>query len=325
MKGLPQRLSMPDLGALGRSLLGVMVAAGAGLHWGSGGAATAAAGAAAIAGATALQDSPRGPLRMVVAISVPMAAAVLLGTSTSSDGVLFVLVATAWCFVAGMQWAVSANAGMIAAAAGVLLVTAPPLAPTLPSVVTATVLALGGGLVQAVLIGLWPRRRWRLQRDALTRAYRSLGADAQKLAADPGVAVEPAPLLSLRDSFTLTDQEARRRPLAYRAWYGLPQRISVTLTALAGRSDGDDAVADVLLAASAVLEVVASRRRTAQARRDRRHAARRGRGRHGGRCRTWHWRIVFPTSSGKPSRCVSASSPQDRSASRGSGATVRCR
>ncbi len=255
---------MPDLGAVGRSLLGVMVAAGAGLHWGSAGAATAAAGAAAIAGAAALQDSPRGPLRLVGAISVQMGAAVLLGTSTSSYGVLFVLVATAWCFVAGMQWAVSANAGLIAAAAGALLVTAPPAAPTVSSVVTATVLAIGGGLVQAVLVGLWPRRRWRLQRDALTRAYRSLGVDAQKLAADPGAGVDPAPLLWLRDSFTLTDRQARRRPLAYRAWYGLPQRISVTLTALAGRSPGDRAVAELLGASSTVLDVVASRSRTAK-------------------------------------------------------------
>ncbi len=264
MKGLPQGLTMPDLGAVGRSLLGVLVAAGAGLHWGSAGAATAAAGAAAIAGATALQDRPRGPLRLVGAISLQMGAAVLLGTSTSSYGVLFVLVAAAWCFVAGMQWAVSATAGLTATAAGALLVTAPPVAPTLSSVVTATVLAIGGGLVQAVLIGLWPRRRWRLQRDALTRAYRSLGVDAQKLAADPGAGVDPAPLLWLRDSFTLTDRQARRRPLAYRAWYGLPQRIAVTLAALAGRSPGDRAVAALLGAASAVLDVVASRSRTAK-------------------------------------------------------------
>ncbi|MDT5311605.1 MAG: hypothetical protein QOE74_625 [Mycobacterium sp.] len=264
MKGLPRRLTMPDLGAVSRSLLGVMIAAAAGLHWGSAGAATAAAGAAAIAGAAALQDSPRGPLALVGAISFEMGAAVLLGTSTSSYGVLFVLVAAAWCFVAGMQWAVSANAGLIASAAGALLVTAPPVAPTLSSVVTATVLTIGGGLVQAVLIGLWPRRRWRLQRDALTRAYRSLGADAQNLAADPDVGVDPAPLLWLRDSFAVTDTQARWRPLAYRAWYGLPQRISVTLTALAGRSTGDRAVAELLRAAAAVLDVVASRTRTAR-------------------------------------------------------------
>lgn len=255
---------MPDLGAVGRSLVGVLLAALAGLHWGSAGAATAAAGAAVIAGATALQDSPRGPLILVGAISFEMGAAVLLGTSTSSYGVLFVLAATAWCFLAGLQWAISTNAGLIAAASGALLVTAPPVDPTLSSVLVAAALATGGGLVQAALIGLWPRRRWRLQRDALTRAYRTLGRDARNLAADPEADIDQVPLRWLRDSFAMTDGQAKRRPLVYRAWYGLPQRISVTLTALAGRSAADPAVADVLRAAAAVLDVVASRSRTAK-------------------------------------------------------------
>ena len=261
---LPRRLAMPDLAAVVRSLLGVMAAAAAGLHWGTAGAATAAAGAAAIAGATALQDSPRGPQRLVGAISIQMGLAVLLGTATSSYGVLFVLVVTAWCFVAGMQWAVSANAGLLAAAAGALLVTAPPVEPSLEAVLTATALAIAGGAVQAVLIAVWPRRRWRSQRDALTRAYRSLGADAQNLAANPLARVDPAPLIWLRDSLTLTERQARRRPLAYRAWYGLPQRISVTLTALAVKSSDDPPAADVLRAAAQVLEVVAGRNRSAK-------------------------------------------------------------
>ena len=261
---MTRRFAVPDLGAVGRSLLGVLLAAVAGLHWGSAGAATAAAGAAAIAGATALQDSPRGPLPLVAAISVEMGVVVLLGVSTSANGVLFVLVATAWGLVAGLQWALSTNAGLIAAAAGALLVTTPPVAPTVSSVLTATLLVIGGGLVQAVLIGVWPRHRWRHQRDALTRAYRSLGVDALRLAADPSAGIDPAPLLALRDSFTLTEAEAKRRPLAYRAWYGLPQRMSVTLTALAARSTDDDAVADLLRAAAAVLDVVASRSRSAR-------------------------------------------------------------
>jgi uncharacterized membrane protein YccC len=261
---LPARVAMPDLGAVGRSLLGVLAAAVAGLHWGTAGAATAAAGAAAIAGATALQDSPRGPLRLVGVMSLQMGLAVLLGTATSSYGILFALVVTAWCFVAGMQWALSSNAGLIAAASGALLVTAPPVEPSIRSVLIATVLAVGGGLVQAILIAIWPRRRWRLQRDALTRAYRSLGVDALNLAADPRARVDPAPLIWLRDSFTLTERQARRRPLAYRAWYGLPQRISVTLTALAAKSPDDPAVGDVLCAAAQVLDVVAGRDRSAR-------------------------------------------------------------
>ena len=263
-KGLPPWFTVPDVGAVARSLLGVLLAAAAGLHFGSAGAATAAAGAAAIAGATALQDSPRGPLPLVGAISLQMGAAVLLGTSTSSYGVLFVLVVTAWCFVAGMQWAVSVNAGLIATAAGALLVTSPPVVPTLGSVATATILTIGGGALQGVMIAIWPRRRWRVQREALTRAYRSLGTDARNLAEDPDARVDPGPLIWLRDSFTLTDRQARQRPLAYRAWYGLPQRMSVTLTALSGKSAGDPAVADLLRAAGRALEVVAGRGHTAR-------------------------------------------------------------
>ena len=136
IKGLALRLSLPDVGAVVRSLLGVLIAAAAGLRWGSAGAATAAAGAAAIAGATALQDSPRGRLPLVLAVTAQMGLAVLLGTSASAYTILYVAVVAAWCFGAGLQWAVSANAGLVAAAAGALLVTAPPIEPTVSSVAT---------------------------------------------------------------------------------------------------------------------------------------------------------------------------------------------
>ena len=70
--------------------------------------------------------------------------------------------------------------------------------------------------------------------------------------------VDPEPLLWLREAFTLTEAQARRRPLAYRAWYGLPERIAVTLTAIAGKSPRpDDVGRSVLAAASDVLTAVA--------------------------------------------------------------------
>jgi hypothetical protein len=185
-----------------------------------------------------------------------MGLAVLLGMSTSAYSLVYVVVVAAWCFGAGLQYAVSANAGLVAAAAGALLVTAPPVEPTLSSVAGATALAILGGMVQAVLVALWPRRRWRVQRAALARAYASLGKDARRLAVESDAHVDPGPLIVLRDAFTLTERQARRRPLAYRSWYGLPERISVTLSALAGK-DGDGAVAELLVAAAAVLDVVA--------------------------------------------------------------------
>jgi uncharacterized membrane protein YccC len=249
--------TMPDAGGVVRSLLGVLLVAGAGLHWGGPSAAGAAAGAAAIAGATALQDSPRGRLPLVVGVTAVMGAAVLLASTFSSFGPLFTAVVALWCFAAGTAWAVSANAGVIAAAGSALLVTLPPTAPTWSGVGTATVLAVVGGLIQAALVAIWPRRRWRVQRDGLARAYRALAADARSLADDPTGQVDPEPLLWLREAFTLTDVQARRRPLAYRAWYGLPERISVTVMAIAGKSKGDDLGSRVLAAAADVLAAVA--------------------------------------------------------------------
>jgi uncharacterized membrane protein YccC len=257
IKGLAVRPTMPDVGGVVRGLLGVLLVAGAGLHWGGASTATAAAGAAAIAGATALQDSPRGRIPLVIAVSAAMGVTVLLASTFSSYDVVFTGVVVLWCLAAGMAWAVSANAGLIAAAASALLVVLPPTEPTWSGTVTASALAVAGGLVQAALVAIWPRRRWQVQRDGLARAYRSLAADARRLAEDPTGTVDQEPLLWLREAFTLTDAQARRRPLAYRAWYGLPERISVTVTAIAGKSTGGDVGSRVLAAASDVLTAVA--------------------------------------------------------------------
>jgi uncharacterized membrane protein YccC len=263
------RLPVPDVGAVARSLLGVLVVAAVAVHWGSAGAATSAAGAAAIAGATALQDSPRGRIPLVVAVSLEMGVAVLLGTLTAAYSAVFVGVVAVWCFAAGMQWALGANAGLAAAAAGALLVTTPASSPSPSAAVTSTALTIAGGLTQAALIAAWPRHRWRVQRDALSRAYRSLAADARNLATDTDTAFDPNPLIWLREAFTLTDSQAKRRPQAYRGWYGLPERITVTLSALRGAarklgSAGDDAVANLLIGAAESLEAIADHSRTAR-------------------------------------------------------------
>ncbi len=258
------RVTSPDLGAVTRSLLGVLLVAGLALRWGSTGAATAAAGAAAIAGATALQDSPRGRIPLVIAVSLEMGAAVLLGTLTSAYSATFVGVIAVWCFAVGMQWALGAHAGLVAAAASALLVTAPEIPPSWSSVLGSSALAVLGGLVQGVLIAIWPQHRWRVQRDALTRAYASLGTDAGNLATSPDGHVHPEALITLREAFTLSEGQARRRPPEYRGWYGLPERIAMTLSALAGRAGDQNNVAGVLSAAGEALGAIAGRTRSAR-------------------------------------------------------------
>lgn len=257
MKGLAVRPTLPDIGAVVRSLLGVLIVAGAALHWGGAGTATAAAGAAAIAGAVALQDSPRGRFRLVVCVALAMGAAVLLAASLGRYGLVFAELVAAWCFGAGMAWAVSADAGLVAAAATALLVVTSPAVPAWPAALTAGALAVLGGLVQALLIASWPRRRWRVQRTALSRAYLSLAADARSMADDPTRPVDPEPLIALRDAFTLTEVQAARRPLSYRSWYGLPERLSVTISAVAGKSTGAKKLSPVLAAAADVLAAIA--------------------------------------------------------------------
>ena len=257
VKSLALRPAMPDIGAVLRSLLGVLLVAGAALIWAGSSAAIAGAGAAAIAGAVALQDSPRGQFRLVCAVSLAMAVAVLLAGTLGPYAVPFAFLVAGWGFVSGMAWALGANAGLVAAAAMALLVVTPPAEPPWPAAPSAAGLALCGGLAQAVLIAIWPRRRWQVQRAALARAYGALAADARAIAVDPTAHVDPEPLVWLREAFTLTEAQAHRRPLAYRAWYGLPERLAATLSGFATGPGGDELRERILLAAADVLDAVA--------------------------------------------------------------------
>ena len=60
------RPTTPDIGAVARSMLGVLAMVAVALAVDSGAAALWAAGAAAIAGAIALQDSPGGRVPLVI-------------------------------------------------------------------------------------------------------------------------------------------------------------------------------------------------------------------------------------------------------------------
>lgn len=261
------RPATPDAGAVARSLLGVLAMTAVALYWNSPTAAVWAASAAAIAGAIALQDSPGGRVPLVVMVSLQMGAAVFLGALTASNDAVFVGVVALWCFAAGMQWALGSNAGLVAAAASALLVIAPVEQPTPWGVLAPTALTIAAGCVQAALVAVWPPQRWRVQRDALTKAYRALAADARSVAADRDAPVDVAPLISLREAFV--DSQASRRPMAYHGGYRLPERITATLSALRGGPGGESG-SQLLTAAAASLDAVADHSHTA--RRDAEHA-----------------------------------------------------
>jgi uncharacterized membrane protein YccC len=253
------RVTTPDVGAVARSLLGVLAMAAVAVASASPSAAVWAAGAAAIAGAIAMQDSPAGRVPLVIVVSLQMGAVVFLGALTASHNVVFLCVVAVWCFAGGMQWALGGKPGLVAAAATGLLVVSPPVAPSLTAVVFSTLLTVAAGWVQAALIAVWPPQRWRVRRDALTRAYRALAADARGVAADREASVRGTPLMSLREAFA--DSEATRRPLAYRGGYRLPERITATLVALRG---GDDGVSQLLSPAADFLDAIANHNHTAR-------------------------------------------------------------
>jgi uncharacterized membrane protein YccC len=259
------QLTTPDVGAVSRSMLGVLAVVAVAVASGSPSAAVWAAGAAAIAGAIAMQDSPAGRVLLVMVVSVQMGAVVLLGSLTASYNVVFIAVVAVWCFAAGMQWALGSKSGLVATATAALLVISPPVAPSMSAVVLSTVLTVAAGCVQAALIAVWPPQRWRGQRDALTLAYRELGTDARRVAADREALVDVAPLMRLREAFI--DSEATQRPLAYHGGYRLPERITATLDSLRGSGDG---VSQLLSPAADFLDAIAKHNRTA--RRDAEHA-----------------------------------------------------
>src|SRR5690349_10496155 len=66
------RLTTPDIGAVARSLLGVLAVAAVALASASPSAAVWASGAAAITGAIAMQDSPAGRVPLVIVVSLQL-------------------------------------------------------------------------------------------------------------------------------------------------------------------------------------------------------------------------------------------------------------
>jgi len=259
----------PDIGAVVRSLLGVLAMAILALAIDSGAAAVWTAGAGIVCGAIALQDSPGGRVQLVVIVALQMGGAVFVGALTSAYSILFIVVAAIWSLAAGMQWALGGHAGLVAAGGTALLILAPSDAPSVTSVALPTILTIAAGCVQAALIAVWPPQRWRTQSDALAAAYQSLAADARRIAADSDCSMEAAQLTGLRDAFA--DTQATRRPEAYQGGHRLPERLKGTLLALHGTQDDErERVSRMLNDAAVALDAIAENKHNA--RREAEHA-----------------------------------------------------
>ncbi|MFF8474265.1 FUSC family protein [Streptomyces sp. NPDC015414] len=226
-------------------------------------AASAALGAYSAGGAT-FQRSWRPRKVVALGAGAGLALSTFVGYLAAGRLVTFLPLLAVWAFAAGMAWAVGSTAGIVAATTvGSMLVTI-----TLPTSVGralehAGVIALGG-VTQAVLILLFPIRRWGAHRDALADALAAVADYARRLRHDPAAPFDPEPLMTARDAAAVTPSQARTRPPVLHGPRGLAERIRPVVAALAdpdvgapAEGPGRDRARELLDAAADVLDAAA--------------------------------------------------------------------
>ncbi|MFF0510268.1 FUSC family protein [Streptomyces sp. NPDC004250] len=226
-------------------------------------AASAALGAFS-AGTATFQRTWRPRKVIALGAGAGLALSTFVGYLAAGRLATFLPLLAVWAFAAGMAWALGSTAGIVAATTvGSMLVTV-----TLP---TSVGLALGhagvialGGVAQAMLILLFPIRRWGAHRDALADALAAVSDYARRLQDDPAAPFDPEPLMTARDAAAVTPSQARTRPPVLHGPRGLAERIVPVVAALAdpdvgapAEGPGRDRVRELLNAAAEVLDAAA--------------------------------------------------------------------
>ncbi|RKT16720.1 putative membrane protein YccC [Streptomyces sp. 1114.5] len=226
--------------------------------------ATSAAMGAFIAGSATFQRSFRPRASLAVAAGAGLGISTFLGYLAAGVPGLFPVLLAVWAFGAGLAWAIGPTAGVVATnTVSVMLIVV-----QLPVSVTAALghglVAALGGVVQAVVITLWPIGSWSAQRDALADTYAELADYARRLRQDPTAHVDPAPFMTARHAAALTPWQDRHRPPELRGLRGIAERIRPTLAALADPRIGApeegperDRAREVLAAAAEVMDALA--------------------------------------------------------------------
>ncbi|WP_405988003.1 FUSC family protein [Streptomyces sp. NBC_00986] len=226
-------------------------------------AASAALGAYSAGGAT-FQRTWRPRKVIALGAGAGLALSTFVGYLAAGRLVTFLPLLTVWAFAAGMAWAAGSTAGIVAGTTvGSMLVTV-----TLPTSVGralehAGIIALGG-VAQAVLILLFPIRRWGAHRDALADALAAVADYARRLRQDPTAPFDPEPLMTARYAAAVTPAQARTRPPALHGPRGLAERIRPIVAALAdpgvgapAEGPGRDRARELLDTAADVLDAAA--------------------------------------------------------------------
>ncbi|MFB6477593.1 FUSC family protein [Streptomyces virginiae] len=259
-----ERARLEPLAAL-RAAAGLAIVIAAGLAFlGPGSAASAALGAFMAAIAT-FQRSWRPRPALALASGLTLAVSTFVGylVGASHTGLFLALLAV-WTFGAGLLWAAGPTAGTIASGNVAVMLVTVTLPTSAAQAAGHAVIIAAGGAVQALLIVLFPVRRWGAQRDALADALAAEADYARRLRQDPVSPFDPEPLMRARAAATVTSRQARRRPAELHGARGLAERIRPVLASLAdpavgapAEGPGRDRVRELLAAAGEVLDAAA--------------------------------------------------------------------
>ncbi|MFD9301846.1 FUSC family protein [Streptomyces sp. NPDC060048] len=231
---------------------------------GPGAAASSAFGAYMAAIAT-FQKSWRPRPALALAAGLTLAVSTFVGYLVGSSHIpAFMLLLAVWTFAAGLMWAAGPTAGMIASGNVAIMLVTVTLPSSVPQAAGHAAMIAAGGMVQALLIVLFPVRRWGAQRDALADALAAEADYARRLRRDPVASFDPQPLMRARDAATVTSRQARRRPAELHGARGLAERIRPVLASLADpvvgapeQGPARDRVGELLAAAGSVLDAAA--------------------------------------------------------------------
>ncbi|MEU8604811.1 FUSC family protein [Streptomyces parvulus] len=247
-----------------RTAAGVGLVIGAALWLASPAFAASAALGAFSAGTATFQRTWRPRKVIALGAGAGLALSTFVGYLAAGRLVTFLPLLAVWAFAAGMAWALGSTAGIVAATTvGSMLVTVTLPTSIGPALEHAGVIALGG-VAQAVLILLFPIRRWGAHRDALADALAAVADYARRLQHEPAAPFDPQPLMTARDAAAVTPSQARTRPPALHGPRGLAERIVPVVAALADpdvgapvEGPGRDRVRELLNAAADILDAAA--------------------------------------------------------------------
>ncbi|MFD7259909.1 FUSC family protein [Streptomyces sp. NPDC059874] len=259
-----ERTRLEPLVAL-RAAAGLAIVVGISLALLGPGAAAGSAFGAFMAAIATFQQSWRPRPVLALASGLTLAVSTFVGYLVgSSHTALFLALLAVWTFAAGMLWAAGPTAGMIASGNVAIMLVTVTLPTSVPQAAGHAAMIAAGGMVQALLIVLFPVRRWGAQRDALADALAAEADYARRLRQDPVTPFDPAPLMRARAAATVTPRQARRRPAELHGARGLAERIRPVLASLAdpavgaaAEGPGRERVRELLAAAGEVLDAAA--------------------------------------------------------------------